>query len=135
MLNGMSAASNSIWRFQIQEKSQANDDTGPRELTIVDMNFCGDVNPDASGMASFQARGTKSPFISCNFTVDVPGAMMSSVVQKKFAGGTLDGSNEGPRPLFGNVFSTDKNDQAGAILLAVKTQKEEQEKEKEGVHY
>lgn len=129
MLNGMSAACNSMWRFQIQEQPLTDDDKGPYELKVVDLNFCGDVNPYPDGMAVFQARGTKSPFIGTNFTVDVPGAMMSSVVQKKFAGGTLDGSNEGPRPLFGNVFSTDKNDQAGSILLAVKTAKEEKEKE------
>ena len=129
MLNGMSAACNSMWRFQIQEQSLSNDEKGPYELKVVDLNFCGDVNPYPDGMAIFQARGTKSPFIGTDFSVDVPGAMMSSVVQKKFAGGTLDGSNEGPRPLFGNVFSTDKNDRAGAILLAVKSAKEEKEKE------
>jgi len=129
MLNGMSAACNSMWRFQIQEQPLTNDDNGPYELKVVDLNFCGDINPYPNGMAIFQARGTKSPFIKSDFSVDVPGAMMSSVVQKKFAGGTLDGSNEGPRPLFGNVFSTDKNDQAGAILLAVSTKKEEKEKE------
>lgn len=131
MLNGMSGACNSIWKFQIQEKALTNDEDGPMELTVSDMNFLGKVNPYPDGMAIFQARGTKSPFIKSDFSVDTPGAMMSSVVQKKMAGGTLDGSNEGPRPLFGNVFSTDKIDRAGTILLAVKTSKEEKNKEKD----
>ena len=131
MLNGMSGACNSIWKFQIQEKALTNDEDGPMELTVSDMNFLGKVNPYPDGMAIFQARGTKSPFIKSDFSIDAPGAMMSSVVQKKMAGGTLDGSNEGPRPLFGNVFSTDKIDRAGTILLAVKTSKEEKNKEKD----
>ena len=131
MLNGMSGACNSIWKFQIQEKALTNDEDGPMELTVSDMNFLGKVNPYPDGMAIFQARGTKSPFIKSDFSVDTPGAMMSSVVQKKMAGGTLDGSNEGPRPLFGNVFSTDKIDRAGTILLAVRTSKEEKNKEKD----
>ena len=131
MLNGMSGACNSIWKFQIQEKALTNDEDGPMELTVSDMNFLGKVNPYPDGMAIFQARGTKSPFIKSDFSVDTPGAMMSSVVQKKMADGTLDGSNEGPRPLFGNVFSTDKIDRAGTILLAVRTSKEEKNKEKD----
>ena len=131
MLNGMSGACNSIWKFQIQEKALTNDKEGPMELTVSDMNFLGKVNPYPDGMAIFQARGTKSPFIKSDFSIDAPGAMMSSVVQKKMAGGTLDGSNEGPRPLFGNVFSTDKIDRAGTILLAVRTSKEEKNKEKD----
>jgi len=131
MLNGMSGACNSIWKFQIQEKALTNDDDGPMELTVSDMNFLGKVNPYPDGMAIFQARGTKSPFIKSDFSLDAPGAMMASVVQKKMAGGTLDGSNEGPRPLFGNVFSTDKIDRAGTILLAVRTSKEEKNKEKD----
>ena len=84
------------------------------------MNFLGKVNPYPDGMAIFQARGTKSPFIKSDFSVDTPGAMMSSVVQKKMADGTLDGSNEGPRPLFGNVFSTDKIDRAGNNFISSK---------------
>ena len=131
MLNGMSGACNSIWKFQIQEKPLTNDEDGAMELTVSDMNFLGKVNPYPDGMAIFQARGTKSPFIKSDFSVDTPGAMMSSVVQKKMADGTLDGSNEGPRPLFGNVFSTDKIDRAGTILLAVRTSKEEKNKEKD----
>ena len=124
MLNGMSSACNSIWRFQIQERPVPNDPNGARELTVVDMNFLGDVNVD-DGIATFQARGTKSPFIKCDFSVDTPGAMMSSVVQKKLSNGTVDGSGEGLRPLFGNVFSTDKVDHVGTILLAIKELKNE----------
>jgi len=126
MLNGMSSACNSMWRFQIQERPMCDEESGPIELTVTDLNFMGDVNPYPDGMAVFQARGTKSPFIKCDFSVDVPGAMMSSVVQKKLSNNQLDGSNEGIRPLFGNVFSTDKNDQVGSILLGIR----ELEKEK-----
>ena len=124
MLNGMSSACNSIWRFQIIERAIHGDEKGPRELTVVDMNFLGDVNPNPDGMATFQARGTKSPFLNVDFSVDVPGAMMSSVVIKKMSNAKVDGSNEGLRPLFGNVFSTDKEDQVGTVLLGIKTLKE-----------
>jgi hypothetical protein len=126
LLNGMSSACNSIWKFQIIERPIPNDPKGARELTVVDMNFKGIIDSDDEDMVTFQARGTKSPFISCDFSVDTPSNMMSSVVQKKLSGGTIDGSGEGVRPLFGNVFSTDKNDQVGAILLSVKEIKEEQ---------
>lgn len=129
MLNGMSSACNSIWRFQIQERPNFTTKEGQYELNVVDMNFMGDVNPYPDGMAVFQARGTKSPFIKCDFSVDTPGAMMSSVVQKKLANNKLDGSNEGVRPLFGNVFSTDKNDQVGAILLAIRELEKEKSEE------
>ena len=37
------------------------------------MNFMGDVNPYPDGMRVFQSRGTKSPFIKCDFSVDTPG--------------------------------------------------------------
>lgn len=132
LLNGMSSACNSIWRFQIQERPIPNDPNGARELTVVDMNFLGDVDPLDDGIAIFQARGTKSPFIKCDFSVDTPGAMMSSVVQKKLSGGKIDGSGEGIRPLFGNVFSTDKNDEVGAILLSIKEIKKLQEAARTG---
>ena len=126
MLNGMSGACNSLWRFQIFEKPTSflengkPDPNGSYELVVEDLNFKGDVDPFNRGMAIFQARGTKSPFINCDFSVQAEGAMMSSVVQKKMASGKLDGSNEGIRPMFGKVFSTDKNDSVGAILLNIK---------------
>lgn len=125
MLNGMSSACNSIWRFQIQERPIPNDPKGAKELTVVDMNFYGDVDSDDDKMAVFQARGVKSPFMKCDFSVNAQGAMMSSVVQKKLSGGSIDGSGEGQRPLFGNVFSTDKLDEVGTILLAIKNIKKE----------
>lgn len=135
MLNGMSSACNSMWRFQIQERptqfleNGEADLNGTFELNVVDLNFMGDVNPYPDGMAVFQARGTKSPFIKCDFSVDVPGAMMSSVVQKKLSNNQLDGSNEGIRPLFGNVFSTNKNDQVGSILLGIRELEKEKDEE------
>lgn len=120
MLNGMSSACNSLWKFQIQEKPAPNKPNGNYELQVVDLNFTGDVDPYDERMAVFQARGTKSPFIKCDFSMEAQGAMMSSVVQKKMSNNQIDGSNEGPRPMFGKVFSTDKNDKVGSYLLKIK---------------
>ena len=61
-------ACNSLWNFQIQERPKCDDEEGPLELTVVDLNFSGEVQTD-DGVAEFQSRGTKSPFISCDFSV------------------------------------------------------------------
>ena len=120
MLNGMSGACNSIWKFQIQESIIANT-SGKFELSVVDLNFLGDISNN-SGITTFQSRGVKSPFISCDFSVEVPAAMMSSVVNNKLKddkGKTYDHSPElNPRPMLGSVFSR-KEDVVGTALAGI----------------
>ena len=53
MLNGMSGACNSLWNFQIQERPKCDDEEGPLELTVVDLNFSGEVQTD-DGVGEFQ---------------------------------------------------------------------------------
>ena len=124
MLNGMSGACNSLWNFQIQERPKCDDEEGPLELTVVDLNFSGEVQTD-DGVAEFQARGTKSPFISCDFSVSTAGSMMSSVMIKKMSNGNVDGSADGTVPLLGNVFSL-REDKVGTILNGIKATIEEE---------
>jgi len=120
MLNGMSSACNSIWKFQIQESIVAND-SGKFELRVVDLNFLGDISNN-SGIVTFQSRGVKSPFISCDFSVEVPAAMMSSVVNNKLKddkGKSYDHSPElNPRPMLGSVFSR-REDKVGTALAGI----------------
>jgi hypothetical protein len=120
MLNGMSSACNSLWKFQIMEKP--NKATGDLELAVVDLNFGGIVSMD--GITTFQARGVTSPFVSCDFNVEVPGAMMSSIVQKKLNSGFEHSPELNPRPMLGNVFSK-REDKAGTILQGLKVLEKE----------
>lgn len=122
MLNGMSSACNSIWKFQINEV--VNNSTGDLELSVVDLNFCGTILTD--GITKFQARGVESPFVSCDFTVEVPGAMMSSMVQKKLNDNFEHSPELNPRPMRGNVFSK-REDKAGTILQGLKKIETEEE--------
>ena len=129
MLNGMSGACNSIWKFQIQEVPDPNPE-GKFELAVVDLNFLGDISNN-DGVVTFQARGVKSPFISCDFSVEVPAAMMASIVNNKLKddkGKTYDHSPElNPRPMLGTVFSR-AEDNVGTILAGIQ-QAEKEEKE------
>lgn len=135
ILNGLSASCNSIWKFQIIERPACpgggiSADSGDMILDVVDLNFLGKVK--STGIAEFQARGTKSPFISANFSVDTPGAMMSSIVQKKFSQGLTDGNPEvNPMPQLGSVFSNELEDKVGTILYGVKIQEIKNEQDAE----
>jgi hypothetical protein len=122
MLNGMSSACNSIWNFQIMET--VNTKTGDLELSVVDLNFSGVVNTD--DITTLQARGVESPFISCDFNVETPGAMISSQVQKKLNSSIEHSPELNPRPMLGNVFSSNE-DRVGTILQGLKELKKEEE--------
>lgn len=116
LLNGMSGAVNSLWKFQIQERP--NQVTGVTELQVVDMNFTGDTSViSKSGITTFQSRGTKSPFLEAGFSVDVPGAMMNSVIQKRFSNDQNYKPNPdlNPQPVIGQVFGRNQ-DAVGTII-------------------
>ena len=123
----MSSACNSIWKFQIQEVPKPNPE-GKFELAVVDLNFLGDISNATNGIVTFQSRGVKSPFISCDFSVEVPAAMMSSVVNNKLKddkGKTYDHSPElNPRPALGTVFSR-RQDFIGTILAGIQQAEKE----------
>jgi hypothetical protein len=81
LLNGMSSAVNSHWKFQIIERAHPN--TGKTELQVVDMNFSGIINHVEDKIPTYQLRGTTSPFIEVDFDVTTPAAMQNSILQKR----------------------------------------------------
>ena len=81
LLNAMSSACNSHWKFQIIERAHPN--TGKTELQVVDLNFTGIINHTEDKIPKFQLRGTKSPFIEVDFSVSAPAAMQNSIIQKR----------------------------------------------------
>jgi len=59
------------------------------ELQIVDLNFTGkskDYVDQGIGLAKFWSRGARSPFLSSDLSLDIPGAMKSMVMAKGQSG-------------------------------------------------
>ena len=123
LLNGMSGAVNSLWRFQIVNRY--NQKTGNGELQVVDLNFTGDISKVVTrndGIKTFNSRGTKSPFLDAGFSVSVPAATMNSTIQKRLSNDNKYGPNPdvNPVPIIGSVFSGNKTqDSVGTILSAI----------------
>ena len=106
LLNGMSSAVNSHWRFQIVDRHHP--DHSKTELQVVDLNFSGVINHDEDRIPSFQLRGTKSPFIEVDFNVTTPAAMQNSVLQKRASNdikASVSPDFGGLLPVAGSVFS------------------------------
>jgi len=131
MLNGMSAACNSLWDFQIMEQPKTNDENGPSELTVVDFRFTGKTDPEDDKIAQFQTRGTQSPFTSISFDMTVQGAMMSSVMIKKMSGGKVDGTGDSEVVMFGSVFGG-LEDKVGTVLMQLQKSMQEAEDDASG---
>lgn len=118
LLNGMSGAVNSLWKFQIVPRP--NPITGNEELQVVDMNFTGDTSGVGTGIKTFQSRGTKSPFLEAGFSVTVPAATMNSTIQKRLSNDENYEPNPdvNPQPILGQVFSK-KTDAVGTIISGI----------------
>lgn len=129
MLNGMSSGCNSIWNFQIMEQPKTDDENGPSELKVVDFNFTGVTEPDDEDIATFQTRGTESPFQSVSFDMSVQGAMMSSVMIKKMSNNTKDASGDDKVVMLGSVFDKESEDKVGTILMRQQLANSESEEE------
>ena len=59
------------------------------ELQIIDQSMLGNCNEYVAagiGLAKFQSRGIYTPFISCDFQMDIPGAMKGMVVARGQSG-------------------------------------------------
>jgi len=120
MLNGMSAACNSIWNFELREGPKQGDTEGPQIMTVEDITFTGYIPKDTiDGIDTFQARGTKSPFISFSWDMTIAGAMQSSVMIKRMSASDIEASGDTPVPLFGTVFSDPNKfeDKVGTVLM------------------
>ena len=119
LLNGMSGAVNGLWNFQVREGPKQNDDKGPNILAFEDINFRGHIEKETvEGIATYEARGVRSPFTSISWKMSVPGAMQSSVVIKNLSSNTVDGSGDTPYIHYGGVYSDPNSfeNQAGTIL-------------------
>lgn len=106
LLNGMSSAVNSHWRFQIVERHHPN--TEKTELHVVDLNFSGVIKHDENRIPSFQLRGLKSPFIDVDFNVTTPAAMQNSVLQQRASNdikASVGSEFGGLVPVAGSVWS------------------------------
>lgn len=98
LLNGMSSAVNFHWDFQIIETGQAG--TGTSCLKVIDANFLGTTKEslkiDEGGIPQviktvFYTQGIKSPFLSINLDIDIPGGLMNQIMAQKDAQGSEEG--------------------------------------------
>jgi hypothetical protein len=132
MLNGMNSACNSIWDFQIKEGPEPNDPNGPTEVTIIDNTFTGYVPEESTSedtVATYEARGVRSPFTSFTWDMNVPGAVQSSVMIKKMTNNKVDGSGDTQYIMYGNVYSDPNTfeDKVSSILANIKPSQDEPE--------
>jgi|MDTC01.1.fsa_nt_gb hypothetical protein len=76
----------------------ATDESGPmpgqEELAVVDLSFFGKQTPTPSlGIAGFQSRGLKSPFLSATLKFDIPSAMKGQITAQRRKGGNTQNPN------------------------------------------
>lgn len=117
LLNGMSSAVNSHWKFQIVERHHPN--TEKTELHVVDLNFSGVINHKEDLIPTFQLRGTTSPFIGAEFNVTTPAAMQNSVLQKRASNdikASVAPEFGGLIPVAGSVFSNPNSKDNDGII-------------------
>ena len=106
LLNGMNGAVNGLWDFQLREGPKQGDVDGPNVLAIEDVSFRGFVDKEViEGIATYEARGVRSPFTSISWKMSVPGAQQSSLVIKNMSANTVDGSGDTPYLHYGSVYS------------------------------
>lgn len=150
ILNGMSSAVNLYWNFQIvprgctepyMEGSNSNDpymkqwadtqisETGDELLQIVDASFIGKV-PAGAGKAKFQARGTRTPFLSATFDMSIPGGMKGQVIGHGLSKSVKNPNAESKEVDFTGLFSN-KIDTVKEKLNSINNKIKESEKSEE----
>lgn len=106
ILNGMSAACNGLWNFQIQELPKA-DANGLLELRVIDLNMVG-ISPDGStAITELNLYGANSIFMDASFDMDIGGAMMNQIIGKRLS---TDANQSSPTTV-GKLFATGETDQ------------------------
>ena len=112
LLNAMSGACNSHWKFQIVERHHPNQNEGCKELQVVDLNFTGKLNLDDTKIPDYQLRGTKSPFVEVDFQTTTSAVHQNNILFKRYSGGNKKGNKldthpdlGGSMPVVGSVFS------------------------------
>ena len=106
LLNSMSSACNSHWKFQIVERFHPNQNEGCFELQVVDLNFSGIVNFDDDKVPSYQLRGTKSPFIEVDFQTTTSAIHQNNILFKRYSGQNKKGNAVDTHPDLGGVAPT-----------------------------
>lgn len=107
LLNGVSAAANSIWHFEIDlvptVDELCKDTYGFR---ISDYNLCG-TNPSMYDNAvKFQSSGANTPFITSELSMDLPAVIKNQVVAQR-SSGKVDVKQEGSQPQnWSGIFAT-----------------------------
>jgi len=134
LLNGLSAATNLYWNFQIVVRGHTKiyspggptdsdpyynwkntpiNNPGPEgqeELQIIDASFGGRMTEaNGVGLAGFQSRGTLSPFLSCELNFEMTGPMKSQATARKLANAPKNPNAEDKEVDFKGLFS-DKPD-------------------------
>lgn len=91
ILNGISSACNSIWKFEIAEKvvnvDIGSDTYSVNQMSVVDQTFSGKIT-DVTGEQTdkypmFQPNGVYSPFLTSNIIMDIPAVMKNSILGKR----------------------------------------------------
>ena len=106
LLNGISAAANSIWHFEVEFlPSPYPENKDCYSWQIVDYNLCG-MAPDIYEKATkFQSTGAETPFITSELSMDLPAAMKNQIVAQRSAG-KVDTKQEGNKPQdFTGIFA------------------------------
>jgi len=114
LLNAMSGACNSHWKFQIVERFHPNQNEGCFELQVVDLNFTGKLDLDDTKIPEYQLRGTKSPFVEVDFQTTTSAIHQNNILFKRYSGGNKKGNKldthpdlGGSMPVVGSVFSNE----------------------------
>jgi hypothetical protein len=123
ILNGISAAANSIWFFEIvQLPSRRPENKGKYQLEIADLNFQGKPNKD--GITGFFSSGIDCPFIDSQFAFEIPAAMKNMIIAERTAaeGNSIqvDSSPEGNLPIESGALFASKPDPVVEIIANFK---------------
>lgn len=98
LLNGMSAAVDNLWNFQLIET-----ETGG--ISVVDYAFSEFNEKKDTPVPELVSNGTRSPFTSYQFNIDIPGAMMNSIIGRRLTEDNVEFQTDRsrlPNRLFGD---------------------------------
>jgi len=108
LLNGISAAANSYWEFDICENpdNTRGDSNQPVHMVVRDLTFTGEVEPsefnDEIKYPTFDSIGSKTPFLNFNINMDIPAVMRNSILGKASSSEVLvEGRDSGIKQFFG----------------------------------
>lgn len=125
LLNGISAAANSYWEFDICENpnNTSGDSAQSNHLVVRDLTFSGEVEPgefdNEQKYPTFDVIGSKTPFLNFGINMDIPAVMRNSILGKASSSEVLiEGQEAGITKFFGGA-----NDPVRDIFNSFKIQK------------